>query len=80
MLIQVGAYGFRLPFPKVGNVTVERTALERLQLGGCRRLNSSWWHAPGHAHEDVFCVILQNEVLAAKVHWATSRSPREVEG
>lgn len=44
---------------------------------GSRKANRGRWHNPGSFHYEVFRIILQSEVLAAKSHWAVSRSLRE---
>lgn len=44
---------------------------------GSRKANRGRWHDPDSFHYEVFRIILQNEILAAKSHWAVSRSLRE---
>lgn len=44
---------------------------------GSRKATGGQWHDPDSFHYEVFRIILQNEILATKSHWAGSRSLRE---
>lgn len=58
--------------------TVCRIVMDGLRPGA-ERQNRVCWHDPDNFHYEVFCIISQHEILAAKLHWAASRSLRTAE-
>lgn len=62
---------------KAQTVLVWRAALKGVQLGA-GKLNRGCWHDPDNLHDEVFHIILQNEILAGELGWAASRSLRKI--
>ena len=62
---------------KAQTVVVWRAALKGVQLGA-GKLNRGCCHDPDNLHDEVFHIILQNEILAGELGWAASRSLRKV--